>query len=161
MSSVPLRQCPRWGCGDYRSHDSVATPSNGVADPIAWGDGGATAAYAQLGYHAEPTVPSGGLRCGLSTDIHVGHNDIPSTLDAYFEGPWYEQPERYIRMSRWLRESYDTPRSHASRHPCASTQGTRFSAIKRKGVPAEMVVYLANAARPDGPKFVLDIMNAT
>ena len=28
-----------------------------------------------------------------------GTNDIPTILDDYFEGTWYEQPERYIRMS--------------------------------------------------------------
>jgi dipeptidyl aminopeptidase/acylaminoacyl peptidase len=92
-----------------------------------------------------------------------GTNDIPSLLDDYFEGSWYDQPERYIRMS---------PLAHADKvttptlilHGAAdirvpTTQGYEmYNALKRKGVPTQMVVYLRTPHGPQEPKFLLDIM---
>jgi len=102
---------------------------------------------------------------GLSDLISMwGTNDIPSTLDDYFEGTWFDQPDRYIRMSPLAHvDKVTTPTlilHGGSDIRVPTTQGYEmYSAIKRKGVPAEMVVYPRQPHGPQEPKFILDIMH--
>jgi dipeptidyl aminopeptidase/acylaminoacyl peptidase len=92
-----------------------------------------------------------------------GTNDIPSTLDDYFDGTWVEQPERYIRMSPLAHiKNAVTPllilHGEADIRVPTSQGYEMYSAVKRKGVPAEMVTYPRTPHGPQEPKFVLDIM---
>jgi dipeptidyl aminopeptidase/acylaminoacyl peptidase len=157
-----------WGGGDYQ--DLMAGVDHvidmGVADPnrlavMGWSYGGYMTNWVITQTTRFKAAAAG---AGLSNLISMwGTNDIPSTLDDYFEGTWYEQPERYLRMSPLAHvDKVATPTLilHGEadiRVP--TTQGYEmYSAIKRRGVPCEMVVYPRQPHGPTEPKFVLDIM---
>ena len=157
-----------WGGGDFQ--DLMTGVDNviqqGIADPdrlavMGWSYGGYMTNWVITQTTRFKAAAAG---AGLSNLISMwGTNDIPSTLDDYFEGAWYEQPERYIRMSPLAHiDKATTPTLilHGEadiRVP--TTQGYEmYSGLKRKGVPAEMVVYPRTPHGPQEPKFVLDIM---
>jgi len=157
-----------WGGGDFQ--DLMTGVDNviqqGIADPdrlavMGWSYGGYMTNWVITQTTRFKAAAAG---AGLSNLISMwGTNDIPSTLDDYFEGAWYEQPERYIRMSPLAHvDKVTTPTLilHGEadiRVP--TTQGYEmYSGLKRKGVPAEMVVYPRTPHGPQEPKFVLDIM---
>jgi dipeptidyl aminopeptidase/acylaminoacyl peptidase len=157
-----------WGGGDFQDLmtgvDSVI--QQGIADPdrlavMGWSYGGYMTNWVITQTTRFKAAAAG---AGLSNLISMwGTNDIPSTLDDYFEGTWYEQPERYVRMSPLAHiDKVTTPTLilHGEadiRVP--TTQGYEmYSGLKRKGVPAEMVVYPRTPHGPTEPKFVLDIM---
>jgi dipeptidyl aminopeptidase/acylaminoacyl peptidase len=157
-----------WGGGDYQDLMSGvdAAIQMGVADPnrlavMGWSYGGYMTNWVITQTTRFKAAAAG---AGLSNLISMwGTNDIPSTLDDYFEGTWFDQPERYIRMSPLAHvDKVTTPTLilHGEadiRVP--TTQGYEmYSGIKRKGVPAEMVVYPRQPHGPQEPKMVLDIM---
>jgi len=157
-----------WGGGDYQDLMAGvdATIAMGVANPdklavMGWSYGGYMTNWVITQTTRFKAAAAG---AGLSNLISMwGTNDIPTVLDDYFEGTWYEQPERYIRMSPLAHiDQVTTPTLilHGEadiRVP--TTQGYEmYTAIKRKGVPAQMVVYPRTPHGPQEPKFVLDIM---
>ena len=157
-----------WGGGDYQDLMSGvdAVIQMGVADPnklavMGWSYGGYMTNWVITQTSRFKAAATG---AGLSDLISMwGTNDIPSTLDDYFEGAWFEQPDRYISMSPLAHaEKITTPTlilHGGSDVRVPTTQGYEmYSAIKRKGVPAEMVVYPRQPHGPQEPKFVLDIM---
>jgi dipeptidyl aminopeptidase/acylaminoacyl peptidase len=157
-----------WGGGDYQDLMSGVDEviRMGVADPdklavMGWSYGGYMTNWVITQTTRFKAAAAG---AGLSNLVSMwGTNDIPSVLDDYFEGSWYDQPDRYIRMS---------PLAHADKvttptlilHGAAdvrvpTTQGYEmYNALKRKGVPAQMVVYPRTPHGPQEPKFLLDIM---
>ncbi len=157
-----------WGGGDYQDLmlgvDHVI--GMGVADPnklavMGWSYGGYMTNWVVTQTSRFKCAATG---AGLSDLISMwGTNDIPSTLDDYFEGPWFEQPEGYIRMSP-LAHIKNAVTPHLILHGQAdirvpTTQGYEmYTALKRKGVPTEMVTYPRTPHGPQEPKFVLDIM---
>ena len=157
-----------WGGGDFddlmTGVDSVI--QQGIADPdrlavMGWSYGGYMTNWVITHTTRFKAAAAG---AGLSNLISMwGTNDIPSTLDDYFEGAWYEQPERYVRMSPLAHiDKVTTPTLilHGEADVRVSTtQGYEmYSGLKRRGVPAEMVVYPRTPHGPQEPKFVLDIM---
>jgi dipeptidyl aminopeptidase/acylaminoacyl peptidase len=157
-----------WGGGDYQDLMSGvdAVVRMGIADPdklavMGWSYGGYMTNWVITQTTRFKAAASG---AGLSDLISMwGTNDIPSTLDDYFEGAWFDQPDRYIRMSPLAHvDKVATPTlilHGGSDIRVPTTQGYEmYSAIKRKGVPAEMVVYPRQPHGPQEPKFVLDIM---
>jgi dipeptidyl aminopeptidase/acylaminoacyl peptidase len=157
-----------WGGGDYQDLMSGvdAVIQMGVADPnrlavMGWSYGGYMTNWVITQTTRFKAAAAG---AGLSNLISMwGTNDIPSTLDDYFEGAWFEQPERYIRMSPLAHiDKVTTPTlilHGESDIRVPTTQGYEmYSGIKRKGVPAEMVVYPRQPHGPQEPKMVLDIM---
>jgi dipeptidyl aminopeptidase/acylaminoacyl peptidase len=157
-----------WGGGDYQDLMSGVdfVIQMGVADPnrlavMGWSYGGYMTNWVITQTGRFKAAASG---AGLSNLISMwGTNDIPSTLDDYFEGTWYDQPERYIRMSPLVHiDKVSTPTLFLhgeSDIRVPTTQGYEmYSAVKRRGVPAEMVVYPRQPHGPTEPKFVLDIM---
>jgi dipeptidyl aminopeptidase/acylaminoacyl peptidase len=157
-----------WGGGDYQDLMSGvdAVIQMGVADPgklavMGWSYGGYMTNWVITQTTRFKAAATG---AGLSDLISMwGTNDIPSTLDDYFEGPWFDQPDRYIRMSPLAHvDKVTTPTlilHGGSDIRVPTTQGYEmYSAIKRKGVPAEMVVYPRQPHGPQEPKMVLDIM---
>jgi dipeptidyl aminopeptidase/acylaminoacyl peptidase len=157
-----------WGGGDYQDLMSGVDEAirMGVADPnklavMGWSYGG----YMTYWVITQTTrFKAASTGAGLSDLISMwGTNDIPSTLDDYFEGAWFDQPDRYIRMSPLAHvDNVTTPTlilHGGSDIRVPTTQGYEmYSAISRKGVPAEMVVYLRQPHGPNEPKFLLDIM---
>lgn len=158
-----------WGGGDYQDLmsgvDSVI--QMGVADPnrlavMGWSYGGYMTDWVITQTHRFKCASSG---AGISDLISMwGTNDIPSTLDDYFEGTWYEQPERYIKMSPLAHVANVTTPTlflHGAIDPrVPTTQGYEmYHGLKSKGVPAEMVIYPRTQHGPQEPKFILDIMH--
>jgi dipeptidyl aminopeptidase/acylaminoacyl peptidase len=168
---VPFRSAnvDDWGVGDYADLMSGVDEviRMGVADPnrlavMGWSYGGYMTNWVVSQTNRFKCAATG---AGLSDLISMwGTNDIPSTLDDYFEGTWYEQSARYIAMS---------PLAHigAAKTPTLILHGEAdirvptsqgyemYHALKRLGVPAEMVVYPRTPHGPREPKFVLDIMH--
>jgi dipeptidyl aminopeptidase/acylaminoacyl peptidase len=158
-----------WGGGDYQDLMSGVdfVIQMGVADPnrlavMGWSYGGYMTDWVITQTNRFKCASSG---AGLSDLISMwGTNDTPSALDDYFEGPWYEQPERYIKMSPLAHVANVTTPTlflHGEIDPrVPTTQGYEmYHAVKRRGVPAEMVVYPRTQHGPQEPKFVLDIMH--
>ncbi|HTS26851.1 MAG TPA: S9 family peptidase [Bryobacteraceae bacterium] len=158
-----------WGGGDYADLMSGvdAVIAMGVADPsrmavMGWSYGGYMTNWVVTQTNRFKCAATG---AGLSNLISMwGTNDIPTTLDDYFEGTWYEQPERYIKMSPLAHiGNAKTPMLilHGEadiRVP--TTQGREmYTALKRMGTPVEMVTYPRTPHGPQEPKFVLDIMH--
>jgi dipeptidyl aminopeptidase/acylaminoacyl peptidase len=157
-----------WGGGDY---NDIMTGvdyaiAQGIADPnkmavMGWSYGGYMTNWVITQTNRFKCAASG---AGLSNLISMwGTNDIPSTLDDYFEGTWYDQPERYIRMSPLYHvKNVTTPTLFIHGEADIRVPPTQayemHSAIKRKGVVTEMVVYPRTPHGPQEPKFVLDIM---
>ena len=157
-----------WGGGDYQDLmsgvDSVI--QMGVADPnrlavMGWSYGGYMTNWVITQTNRFKCAAAG---AGLSNLISMwGTNDIPSTLDDYFEGTWYEQPDRYIKMSPLAHVgNVTTPElvlhGEADIRVPTSQGYEMYHGLKRKGIPAEMVVYPRTPHGPQEPKFVLDIM---
>ena len=158
-----------WGGNDYQDLmsgvDSVI--QMGVADPnrmavMGWSYGGYMTNWVITQTNRFKCAAAG---AGLSNLISMwGTNDIPSTLDDYFEGTWYEQPDRYIKMSPLAHVgNVTTPElilhGEADIRVPTSQGYEMYTNLKRKGVPAEMVVYPRTPHGPQEPKFVLDIMH--
>jgi dipeptidyl aminopeptidase/acylaminoacyl peptidase len=157
-----------WGGGDFQDLMSGvdAVIAMGVADSnrlavMGWSYGGYMTNWVVTQTSRFKCAAAG---AGLSNLISMwGTNDIPSTLDDYFEGTWVEQPERYIRMSPLAHIKNETTpllilHGEADIRVPTSQGYEMYSAVKRKGVPAEMVTYPRTPHGPQEPKFVLDIM---
>ena len=158
-----------WGGGDYADLMSGvdAAIQMGFADPnrlavMGWSYGGYMTNWVVSQTNRFKCAATG---AGLSNLISMwGTNDIPSTLDDYFEGTWYEQPERYIKMSPLAHiGNAKTPtlilHGEADIRVPTSQGYEMYNALKRLGVPTEMVVYPRTPHGPQEPKFVLDIMH--
>ena len=157
-----------WGGGDYQ--DLMAGVDHviamGVADPnklavMGWSYGGYMTNWVVTQTNRFKCAATG---AGLSNLISMwGTNDIPTTLDDYFDGAWFERSDGYIRMSP-LAHIKDATTPHLILHGQAdirvpTSQGYEmYTALKRKGVPTEMVTYPRTPHGPQEPKFVLDIM---
>ncbi|MBX9600853.1 MAG: S9 family peptidase [Bryobacteraceae bacterium] len=167
---LPFRAANRndWGGGDYG--DIMAGVdyliAQGVADEnrmavMGWSYGGYMTNWVVGQTQRFKAAVSG---AGISSLVSMwGTNDIPTTLDDYFEGAWFEQPDRYIRMSplKYV-DRVTTPflvlhGGEDLRVPL--TQGIEmYEGVKRRGTPAQMVVYPRTPHGPQEPKFLLDIM---
>ena len=158
-----------WGGGDYADLMTGvdAVIQMGVADPnrlavMGWSYGGYMTNWVVSQTNRFKCAATG---AGLSNLISMwGTNDIPSVLDDYFMGTWYEQPERYIRMSPLAHiGNAKTPtlilHGEADIRVPTSQGYEMYNALKRVGVPTEMVVYPRTPHGPQEPKFVLDIMH--
>jgi dipeptidyl aminopeptidase/acylaminoacyl peptidase len=157
-----------WGGGDYRDLMSGVDHviAQGIADPgrlavMGWSYGGYMTNWVITQTNRFKAASSG---AGLSNLISMwGTNDIPTVLDDYFSGPSYEQIERYARLSP-LRHAgkVTTPtlilHGETDVRVPISQSYEMYSAIKRRGVAAQMVVYPRTPHGPREPKFVLDIM---
>ncbi len=158
-----------WGGGDFQDLMSGVdyVIQTGVADPnrmavMGWSYGGYMTNWVVTHTDRFKCAATG---AGISSLISMwGTNDIPTTLDDYFEGTWYDQPERYVRMSPLaFIGNAKTPtlvlHGEADIRVPTSQGYEMYHALKRKGVPTEMVVYPRQPHGPQEPKFVLDIMH--
>jgi dipeptidyl aminopeptidase/acylaminoacyl peptidase len=157
-----------WGGGDYQDLMSGVDHviSMGVADPnklavMGWSYGGYMTNWVVTQTNRFKCAAAG---AGLSNLISMwGTNDIPSTLDDYFDGTWFDQPQSYIKMSPLAHiKNATTPQlilhGEADIRVPTSQGYEMYNALKRKGVPTEMVTYPRTPHGPQEPKFVLDIM---
>ncbi len=157
-----------WGNGDYQDLMTGVDHliQQGIADPnrlavMGWSYGGYMTNWVVGQTSRFKCAVSG---AGLSNMISMyGTNDIPSTLDDYFDGAWFEQPDRYIKQSPlYYMKNVTTPLLvlHGEQDiRVPATQGYEmYEGVKRRGVEAQMVVYPRTPHGPQEPKFVLDIM---
>ncbi|MEO8026700.1 MAG: S9 family peptidase [Bryobacteraceae bacterium] len=157
-----------WGNGDYQDLmtgvDYVI--QQGIADPnklavMGWSYGGYMTNWV-VGHTTRFKCAAAGA--GLSNMISMyGTNDIPSTLDDYFDGAWFEQADRYVQQSPlFYIKNVTTPLlvlHGAQDFRVPTTQGYEmYEGVKRHGVEAKMVVYPRTPHGPQEPKFVLDVM---
>jgi dipeptidyl aminopeptidase/acylaminoacyl peptidase len=157
-----------WGGGDFQDLMSGvdAVIAMGVADSnrlavMGWSYGGYMTNWVITQTDRFKVAATG---AGLSDMPSMwGTNDIPSVLDDYFSGPWYEQPERYVKLSPLYHvKNVTTPtlflHGEADDRVPTSQGYEMYNALKRKGVETQMVVYPRQPHGPREPKFVLDIM---
>jgi dipeptidyl aminopeptidase/acylaminoacyl peptidase len=157
-----------WGGGDYNDLMSGVdyVIAQGIADPdklvvMGWSYGGYMTNWVITQTNRFKAAATG---AGLSDMPSMwGTNDIPSVLDDYFSGPWYDQPERYNKLSPLYHvKNVTTPtlflHGEADERVPTSQAYEMYNALKRKGVETQMVVYPRQHHGPSEPKFVLDIM---
>ena len=92
-----------------------------------------------------------------------GTNDVPTYLGYYFEGPPWEHKEGYFERSAMFHvKNVTTPTLilHGEQDVrVPTTQAYELhNALRRRGVPTEMVVYPRTPHGPSEPKFIQDIM---
>ncbi|HAL56511.1 MAG TPA: hypothetical protein DCP63_08555 [Bacteroidetes bacterium] len=92
----------------------------------------------------------------------VGTADIPSFLPSYFEGEFWDRMETYMKHSAMFNvKKIATPTQilhgqQDARVPLSQGQEL-YIALKRRGVPVEMITYPRTPHGPQEPKFVQDI----
>jgi dipeptidyl aminopeptidase/acylaminoacyl peptidase len=157
-----------WGGGDYQDLmtgvDSVI--AQGIADPdklavMGWSYGGYMTNWVITQTSRFKCAASG---AGLSNMPSMwGTNDIPGLLNEYFTGAWYDQPERYQKLSPLYHvKNVTTPTlflhgEQDFRVPITQAH-EMHSALERRGVKTEMVTYPRTPHGPQEPKFMQDIM---
>ena len=157
-----------WGGGDYQ--DIMAgvdhVISLGVADPermavMGWSYGGYMTAWIIGQTDRFRAAAAGAPVTNLWS--FTGTADIPSFLPDYFSGEPWEQFEAYARHSpmRYV-DRVRTPtlvlHGEADERVPISQGYELYTALKRRGVETEMVVYPRQPHGPTEPKFVLDVM---
>jgi len=157
-----------WGGADYQDLmtgvDEVIR--QGIADPqrlavMGWSYGGYMTNWVITQTNRFKCAASG---AGLSNMPSMwGTNDIPGVLDEYFTGAWYDQPERYAKLSPLYHvKNVATPTlflhgEQDFRVPITQAY-EMHSAIERRGIKTEMVVYPRTPHGPQEPKFLQDVM---
>lgn len=158
-----------WGGGDYNDImsgvDEVIRMGIADADKMAvmgWSYGGYMTNWV-IGHTTRFKCAAAGA--GLTNMPSMwGTNDIPSTLDDYFSGPWYEQPQRYIEQSPLYHvKNVKTPtlylHGESDNRVPISQAFEMHRAIQKLGIETQMVTYPRQPHGPQEPKFVLDIMH--
>lgn len=157
-----------WGGGDYQDLMSGVDDMirQGIADAdrlavMGWSYGGFMTNWVITQTTRFKCAASG---AGLSNMPSMwGTNDIPGILDEYFTGPWYDQPERYAKLSPLYHvKNVTTPTlflhgEQDFRVPISQAH-EMHSALQRRGVKTEMVTYPRMPHGPNEPKFLQDIM---
>ena len=157
-----------WGNGDYNDLmsgvDTVV--AQGIADPnrlavMGWSYGGYMTAWV---VSQTTRFKAAAVGAGLTNLWSMwGTNDIPSVLDDYFSGSPWQQFDAYFKRSPLAHIANATTPTlflHGEndlRVPIGQAH-EMYSALKRRGVKTQMVVYPRSGHGPTEPKFVLDIM---
>jgi dipeptidyl aminopeptidase/acylaminoacyl peptidase len=92
----------------------------------------------------------------------VGTADIPSFLPDYFGGDYWDRMDTYMKHSAMFNiKNVSTPSQviHGEKDARVPlSQGQEFYiALKRRGIPTEMIVYPRTQHGPQEPKFIVDI----
>ena len=138
----------------------------GVGDPdrlavMGWSYGGYMTAWTVT---QTTRFRAAAVGAGITNNVSMyGTQDIPSVFEDYFGGTPWDEKQVYARSSPIefvSRVKTPTMILHGEADPRVPvTQGYEFyRALKRQGVPVEMVVYPRMPHGPNEPKFQLDIM---
>jgi dipeptidyl aminopeptidase/acylaminoacyl peptidase len=157
-----------WGVGDYK--DIMAGVDHliaqGLADPerlgvMGWSYGGYMTSWIITQTHRFKAASAGAGITNLTS--MYGQTDIPTFLERYFEGlPWTE-PARYAKHSPMTYAgNVKTPTliQHGEkddRVPLAQSQEL-YAALKRNGVPVELVIYPRQGHNPTEPRLQVDVL---
>ena len=156
-----------WGFGDY---DDDQTGVDKLIDMgVAHADSLVICGWSYGGYMTSFTVTKTNRFKAASVGAGVtnlmsfnGTADIPGFIPDYFGGEFWERPEVYAKHSAMFNvKNVKTPSQiiHGERDPrVPPSQGFEFYvAMKRLGVPTEMITYPRTPHGPQEPKFIQDI----
>ncbi|HMJ69270.1 MAG TPA: S9 family peptidase [Cyclobacteriaceae bacterium] len=156
-----------WGFGDYDDDQTGVDKviEMGVAHPdslviCGWSYGGYMTSFTVTKTDRFKAASLGAPLTNLMT--FNGTADIPGFLPSYFEGQYWERMEIYQKHSAMFNiKNVKTPSQviHGERDiRVPPSQGFEYySAMKRLGVPSEMITYPRTPHGPQEPKFIQDI----
>jgi dipeptidyl aminopeptidase/acylaminoacyl peptidase len=156
-----------WGFGDY--DDIMAGVDKLIAENDAHPDSLCVTGWSYGGYMTSMIVTktdrfkAAMVGAGVTDLFSMTHtSDIPGFLPDYFDGELWDRTDVYLKHSAMASVSkVKTPTlvihgANDLRVPIS--QGQEFyGALKRLGVPAEMVIYPRTQHGPQEPKFIQDI----
>lgn len=156
-----------WGFGDY--DDIMAGVDKLIADNAVHPDSLCVTGWSYGGYMTSMVVTktdrfkAAMVGAGVTDLFSMTHtSDIPGFLPDYFDGELWDRTDVYLKHSAMSAvKNVKTPTlvihgANDLRVPLS--QGQEFyGALKRLGVPAEMVIYPRTQHGPDEPKFIQDI----
>ncbi len=157
-----------WGGRDYEDIQTGVDEliAKGIVDPermavMGWSYGGYMTSWTITQSHRFKAAVVGAAVTNLLS--FQGTTDIFDFLPDYFGGEFYEVLDKYIGRSPVVH-------AHKVRTPTLVLHGEAdvrvpvsqgyefYHAVRRRGVPAEMVVYPRMPHVPEEPKFILDLM---
>jgi dipeptidyl aminopeptidase/acylaminoacyl peptidase len=158
-----------FGGGDYRDIMSGidALVKRGIADPARLGIMGRSYGGYMTGWIIAQTdrFKAASLGAGMSNLVSFyGQTDIPGFTETYLGGPPWEALDTYVRCS---------PVTHAAnlKTPTLILHGEKdfrvplpqaeelYRALRRNGVPVELLVYPRQGHVVTEPKFMVDMMD--
>lgn len=157
-----------WGGGDYE--DIMAGVDHvieiGVADPermvvMGWSYGGFMTSW--IVGHTDRFLAAAAGAAVTNLWSFTGTADIPTFIPDYFDGEPWVSFDKYAKHSpmRYV-DKVTTPtlilHGESDLRVPISQSYELFTALKRRGVETEMVVYPRQPHGPTEPKFVLDVM---
>jgi dipeptidyl aminopeptidase/acylaminoacyl peptidase len=156
-----------WGFGDY--DDIMAGVDKLIADNAVHPDSLCVTGWSYGGYMTSMIVTktdrfkAAMVGAGVTDLFSMTHtSDIPGFLPDYFEGELWDRSDVYLKHSAMAAvKNVKTPTlvihgANDLRVPLSQGQEL-YTALKRLGVPAEMVIYPRTQHGPQEPKFVQDI----
>lgn len=156
-----------WGFGDYE--DDMAGVEKVMEMGVAHAESLVVCGWSYGGYMTSFIVTktnrfkAASVGAGVTNLMSfVGTADIPSFLPDYFGGEYWDRMETYARHSAMFHiKNVSTPSQviHGEKDARVPlSQGQEFYiALKRRGVPTEMIVYPRTPHGPQEPKFIADI----
>ena len=156
-----------WGFGDY--DDIMAGVDKVIGMGVAHADSLVVCGWSYGGFMTSMIITktnrfkAAAVGAGVTNLVSMTHTtDIPSFIPYYFGGEMWERTELYEKSSAMYGiHNATTPTLvlHGQLDDRVPTsQGTElYVALKRKGVPTEMITYPRTPHGPQEPKFIQDI----
>lgn len=156
-----------WGFGDYE--DDMTGVDKVIEMGIAHADSLVVCGWSYGGYMTSFIVTktnrfkAASVGAGVTNLMSfVGTADIPSFLPDYFGGEYWDRMDTYMKHSAMFNiKNVSTPSQviHGEKDARVPLpQGQEFYiALKRRGIPTEMIVYPRTQHGPQEPKFIADI----